>query len=309
MLRQPSTITWKLVLLLANSENDIQRAKCRAKLWSSKTQVIYVSSNTWELLISTNPCRSKRSADLFLKKNKNTSKISSIRSCHQYCTYLKQNLTQNTFLPDRKKKKILDAKLQRGNRYKKQESYGGKETLIKCTPSSNLRENQYKMFYRWYITLSMITKVDKLYRSKCCKRYNNEGTFSPVCGGKTPDLLEGNQIIQNIHQNIPNALKNNIWTATVNIFIGNNSRKYIWEISRLLRSSPTVKRMSLEKRLAGGPRLEDQNWRICNNQIEISRNKFKQEIIALHVTHHPARQVERSGIQSLENEFRYPPGQ
>lgn len=51
-----------------------------------------------------------------------------------------------------------------------------KKKSIQFTPSYNLRENWYKMFYGYYITLPLIAKLHKT-DNKCWKGHNKEGTF------------------------------------------------------------------------------------------------------------------------------------
>lgn len=54
-------------------------------------------------------------------------------------------------------------------------SYGKKP--IQFILSYNLRENSYKLFQKWYIIPSIITKSDKLCNNKCWKCHNKQEHF------------------------------------------------------------------------------------------------------------------------------------
>lgn len=53
------------------------------------------------------------------------------------------------------------------------------EKLIMFISSHSLWENWQKMFCRWFITPSVIAKIDKLYNYKCWKCYNKKGNILP----------------------------------------------------------------------------------------------------------------------------------
>ena len=53
---------------------------------------------------------------------------------------------------------------------------------LKCTKCQPLKEQWYKMFYRWYITPRQISKMSNNCDDNCWKGCKNTGTFF-ICGG------------------------------------------------------------------------------------------------------------------------------
>lgn len=74
---------------------------------------------------------------------------------------------------------------------------------IKKVKATSLKENWYKMFYRWHVTPVKIANMTKNYSKKCWKCHENEGTFYHMwwqCGKTKKYWIKVHLILQEVCQ-------------------------------------------------------------------------------------------------------------